>query len=289
MLAASHAPTSSNSGISRVRLCSHRPVEAAQLALQIAGRLAEPLQADLGEVDRVQLDERVDQFVGDPPALLGVVQRRRDRVGDHLAVHLLHHVERRADHARRPRTPPARGGCAPAVGSRAPQQAGLAQHVVGAGRQRARAEAGAARRRSTGHRSRSSARRRPGWRSGPRAPRGRRRPGTRAADRARAAARGRSPPPCAWVSTMSSGAIAAGIRRVSLPARICASGSRGAGAQRGCGLRRQARPVRSPPPLRRASRPADQAAAARGKLAVKPPARAVASARRPGRAPSRRS
>ena len=43
-----------------------QPDEAPQLALQIAGRLAEALQPDRRPVDRVQLDERVDQLIGDP-------------------------------------------------------------------------------------------------------------------------------------------------------------------------------------------------------------------------------
>ena len=51
----------------------------------------------------------VDQLVGDPAAMLGGIQRRRHRVGDHLAVHPLHDVERRADHLGSSHTASTRG------------------------------------------------------------------------------------------------------------------------------------------------------------------------------------
>ena len=51
-----------------------QPAETPHLALQVAGRLAEALEAGGAPVDRVDLDERVDQLLADPPALLGRVQ-----------------------------------------------------------------------------------------------------------------------------------------------------------------------------------------------------------------------
>ena len=49
--------------------------EAAQLALEVAGRLAEALQAGVAPVDGVDLDERVDELLADAPAVLEAVER----------------------------------------------------------------------------------------------------------------------------------------------------------------------------------------------------------------------
>ena len=48
-----------------------QPVEAAQLALEIARRLAEALETGAVPIRGVQFDQRVDQLVRDPPVLLG--------------------------------------------------------------------------------------------------------------------------------------------------------------------------------------------------------------------------
>ncbi len=109
--------------------------EAPQLALQVAGGPAEALEAHRPPVDRVDLDERVDQLLGDPSALLGRVQRGGNARDDHLALDPLHHVERAADRggvlAHREHLRHARRGVL-----QRPQQARLAQHVVSAGWQR---------------------------------------------------------------------------------------------------------------------------------------------------------
>ena len=78
--------------------------EAAQLALEVAGRLAEVLEARGAPVDGVDLDERVDQLLADQAPLLGGVERVGDARDDHLALDPLHHVEGRADHARSAQT-----------------------------------------------------------------------------------------------------------------------------------------------------------------------------------------
>src|SRR4051794_28924126 len=59
-----------------------QPGEAPQLALEVAGRLAEALQPAGLPVDRVDLDERVDELLADPPAPVGAVEALGDRVGD---------------------------------------------------------------------------------------------------------------------------------------------------------------------------------------------------------------
>jgi hypothetical protein len=83
----------------------------------------------------VDLGERVDELVADAPPLLRVVERRRHGGGHHVAVHPLHHVERRADHllvvADGDHGRHARGG---AEDRR--EQPRLAQHVMGRRRQR---------------------------------------------------------------------------------------------------------------------------------------------------------
>jgi hypothetical protein len=76
----------------------------------------------------VDLHERVDQVLGDPAALRLVVERVRDRGGDHGPVHLLHHVERHAQHRAVVLGQHARH--AHGRGLQGPQQARLAQYVV---------------------------------------------------------------------------------------------------------------------------------------------------------------
>ncbi len=51
--------------------------EPTQLTLQVSRRLAETLEADRGPVDGVELDQRVDQLVGDPGPFGRGVQRLR--------------------------------------------------------------------------------------------------------------------------------------------------------------------------------------------------------------------
>src|SRR3954469_5020939 len=81
----------------RVDLPQARP--AAELALEVAGRLAEPVEPARRVVDGVEVDEAVDELEAEPAALVGRVDRLRDPVGDDRANDLLHDVERRADDA----------------------------------------------------------------------------------------------------------------------------------------------------------------------------------------------
>ena len=55
-----------------------QPAEAAQLALQVAGRLAVALEAARAPVHVVDLDQRVHQLLGGAAALVGCVERGRD-------------------------------------------------------------------------------------------------------------------------------------------------------------------------------------------------------------------
>jgi hypothetical protein len=107
--------------------------EAAHLALEVAARLAEALEARL-PVDGVDLGERVDELFADVPALGRRVERRGHAGRDDVAVHALHHVERCADDglvvADREHFGYARGRAADRV-----QEPRLAQDVVGARRQ----------------------------------------------------------------------------------------------------------------------------------------------------------
>ena len=110
--------------------------EAPQLAFEVAAGVArEPLQPARAPVDRVDLDERVDELLAAAAPLRRRVECRWHGAREDLAVHALHEVERRADdrrvvahrqhprHARRRRLERA-------------QQARLAQDVVGARRER---------------------------------------------------------------------------------------------------------------------------------------------------------
>jgi hypothetical protein len=78
--------------------------------------------------------QRVDELLADAPAILDCVEHRRQRAGDHLALDLLHHVERHADD-RRVVAHRDDDGHARAAGERG-HHPRLAQDVVRAGRQR---------------------------------------------------------------------------------------------------------------------------------------------------------
>ena len=109
--------------------------EAPQLALEVAGRLAEALQARVAPVDGVDLDQRVDELLADAPPVVGAVERGGHRAGDDVALDALHEIEGRADH-RLVVADGEHGGHARASG-KGGEDARLAQDVVGAGRQRA--------------------------------------------------------------------------------------------------------------------------------------------------------
>ena len=135
MLAASHRADLLDLGDLARAVVLPQPAEAPQLALEVAGRLAEPLEPDRRPIHRVELDQRVDQLVGDPGALLGRVERGGIASVITSPCDPLHHVERRADHGRvvahrqHLRHPDRRG-------LERAQQPRLAQHVVRARRQR---------------------------------------------------------------------------------------------------------------------------------------------------------
>ena len=113
-------------------------VEAPQLALEVAGRLAESLQPQRASSRRAcSSTRRVDQLVGDVPAAARACRATAGIVlGDHGAADTLHDVERRADHlgvvadGQHPRGADRRR-------LKRRQQARLAQDVVGARGQRA--------------------------------------------------------------------------------------------------------------------------------------------------------
>ncbi len=180
--------------------------EAPQLALEVAGRLAEALEAGVAPVDGVDLDERVDELLADAPAVVGAVERGRHRARDDVALDALHDVEGRADH-RLVVADGEHGGHARAPGERR-QHARLAQDVVGAGRQRAARRAAqddVGARRGAGRRSRWSGPRRPARTSTSPAPRSwasrKAMSGSRTSSGSRSLAS-----PSAWVRTTSSGA-----------------------------------------------------------------------------------
>ena len=77
----------------------HRPElhEPPHLTLGVASRTHERREAGLGHVRPVDLDERVDQVEPKPAPGLGIGgEVRRKLVADHVALEVLHHVERRA-------------------------------------------------------------------------------------------------------------------------------------------------------------------------------------------------
>jgi hypothetical protein len=109
--------------------------EAAQLAVEVARRLAEAVEPARPPVGVVHLHERVDELLADRAPAGRVVERGGHGGRDHVALDQLHDVERRADHAlvvaRREHRRRARGGRLERL-----QQARLAQHVVRRRRQR---------------------------------------------------------------------------------------------------------------------------------------------------------
>ena len=72
--------------------------EPAKLAIEVTGRLAEPVEAAGGPVHGVHLRERVDELLGDPPALVRSVERIGHGSRDHRPLEILHHVEGNAEH-----------------------------------------------------------------------------------------------------------------------------------------------------------------------------------------------
>ena len=134
---ASHAPTRLDRRDLARLVQLPQPAEAPQLALQIAGRLAEALQPRRAPVDRVDLDERVDQLARRSGGVRsGVSSGVGDARDDHLALDPLHHVERRSRSRLGPRTRRAPSGTRAGVSLQRAQQPRLAQHVVRARRQR---------------------------------------------------------------------------------------------------------------------------------------------------------
>jgi len=124
MFAPSHSPSSlPESG------------EAPHLALEVTGGLPVALQAAGAPVHLVQLHEGIHELLGRPASLLGRVERPRDCAGEHAPVYLLHHVERDAQH-RLVVADGDHGGHPHRSALERLQQARLAEHVVGRGRQR---------------------------------------------------------------------------------------------------------------------------------------------------------
>ena len=74
-----------------------QPAEAPQLALEIAGGLAEVLKARRPPVHRVDLHQRIDQLLADPLAFRWRVKGRGDARDDDIAEHALHHIKGRTD------------------------------------------------------------------------------------------------------------------------------------------------------------------------------------------------
>ena len=109
--------------------------EAAHLALEVAARPDEVGDAGALHVDRVDLDQRVDEVEPERAARLLGLEARRELVGDDVRVDVVHDVERDADHAlvladRADRRQ------ADAVRSERELEARLADHVVRRRRQR---------------------------------------------------------------------------------------------------------------------------------------------------------
>lgn len=112
------------------------PAEPPQLAFQVAVvALAEPLQAGAAPVDRVQLDESVDQLVDQGRAGLRGVEAGGQAGPDDVALDLLHHVERHSERGL-VLVDQEHAGDPDAAALERPQQPGLADDVVGARRQR---------------------------------------------------------------------------------------------------------------------------------------------------------
>ena len=71
----SHSPTRLDGGDLARAVVLPQADEAAQLALEVAGRLAEALQAGVAPVDGVDLDQRVDELLADAAAVFQGVER----------------------------------------------------------------------------------------------------------------------------------------------------------------------------------------------------------------------
>ena len=161
------SPTRSTAGISRVLLISHRPAEAPQLALQVAGRLAEALEARRAPVDRVDLNERVDQLLARSAGARRGVERVRHarrrsprprsspsrRTGSRSSLVL---ADREHVAARAPACHPAHAAGAPRAARRA-RSAAAAGAVGGAAPARCRPRARSGRSRWSGPRRSGSA------------------------------------------------------------------------------------------------------------------------------------
>ena len=108
--------------------------EAAHLPLEVAARPRERGERRIRHIGCVDLDQRVDELVAEPPPRGRVVEARRQPVGDDVAVEERHHVERDAEHAlvlahREDRRQP------DALRRERELEPRLAHHVVGRGRQ----------------------------------------------------------------------------------------------------------------------------------------------------------
>ena len=184
-----------------------QPAEAPQLALQVAARLAEALQAHRLPVHGVDLDERVDQLLGDPRALRRACPARaapRTRSPRPRCAPSRRTGSRSPPGPRTPRAPRARArACRSGPSAGAPRAARRGRSAAAAG-----AAGGAARprrRRARSGRSRWSGRRRSAApRSRPR--RGRARPGRRRSGSSTSSGGRALAAASACVATMSSGA-----------------------------------------------------------------------------------
>jgi hypothetical protein len=73
------------------------PAPPAQLSLEVAGRFSELVEAARRRIDRVQLDQSVDELVAQPGAVV-LGEDLRKRRPDHDPEHPFHQIEGRADY-----------------------------------------------------------------------------------------------------------------------------------------------------------------------------------------------
>ena len=116
------------------------PRQTGELALEEAVGAAEVLEAACAPVDGVQRPERIDERLADAAPLLGVVETGRQRRGADLALQVLHDVEGHVHRLALARDAEHRGHRHVRARERL-EDARLAQHVVGARRERARRRA----------------------------------------------------------------------------------------------------------------------------------------------------
>ena len=109
--------------------------EAAHLPLEIAALAHEVRDAGRVHVDRVDLDQRVDEIEPEPPPGALVLESGRQRVRHDVALEEVHDVERDADHAL-VLADGADHGEPDAVRRERELEARLAHHVVGGRRKR---------------------------------------------------------------------------------------------------------------------------------------------------------